>query len=248
MVEVLPAQQRLSEEHWYRGTADAVFQNIDIIRSRSHRHDYVVILAGDHIYKMDYSLMLRDHVANGGGCTVGCIEVPREEATAFGVMAVDEDRRITAFVEKPKDPPPMPGNPAVSLASMGIYIFDADYLYQLLEDDVNNPASTHDFEARYCDWLVGPLPDAGDEYDRRSPRWAVDRVRGAVLLLQGTEDPIVPPEQAATMAAALRARGLRCELLTFEGEGHGFRQAATIEQCLRAEHRFYLDVLVDHGD
>jgi dipeptidyl aminopeptidase/acylaminoacyl peptidase len=109
-------------------------------------------------------------------------------------------------------------------------------------------ASTHDFEARYCDWLVGPLPDAGDEYDRRSPRWAVDRIRGAVLLLQGTEDPIVPPEQAATMAAALRARGLRCELLTFEGEGHGFRQAATIEQCLRAEHRFYLDVLVDHGD
>ncbi|HZF85321.1 MAG TPA: glucose-1-phosphate adenylyltransferase [Burkholderiaceae bacterium] len=149
MVEVLPAQQRVSEEHWYRGTADAVFQNIDIIRSRSHRHDYVVILAGDHIYKMDYSLMLRDHVAHhasrGGGCTVGCIEVPREEATAFGVMAVDEDRRITAFVEKPKDPPPMPGNAEASLASMGIYIFDADYLYQLLEDDVNNPASTHDF-------------------------------------------------------------------------------------------------------
>lgn len=149
MVEVLPAQQRVSEEHWYRGTADAVFQNADIIRSRSHRADYVVVLAGDHIYKMDYSLMLRDHVAHhaakGGGCTVGCIEVPRQEATAFGVMAVDEERRVTAFIEKPADPPAMPGNPDVALASMGIYIFDADYLYRLLEEDVDNPASSHDF-------------------------------------------------------------------------------------------------------
>ena len=145
MVEVLPAQQRVSEDHWYRGTADAVYQNADIIRSRSHRHDYVVVLAGDHIYKMDYSLMLRDHVANGGGCTVGCIEVPREEATAFGVMAVDEARRVTAFIEKPADPPPMPGKPDVALASMGIYIFDAEYLYRLLEEDADNPASEHDF-------------------------------------------------------------------------------------------------------
>ncbi|RYY53217.1 MAG: glucose-1-phosphate adenylyltransferase, partial [Comamonadaceae bacterium] len=145
MVEVLPAQQRVSEEHWYRGTADAVYQNADIIRSRSHRHDYVVVLAGDHIYKMDYSLMLRDHVANGGGCTVGCIEVPRAEASAFGVMAVDENRRVTAFIEKPADPPPMPGNPDVALASMGIYVFDADYLNRLLEEDVDNPDSSHDF-------------------------------------------------------------------------------------------------------
>ncbi|WP_051952601.1 glucose-1-phosphate adenylyltransferase [Xenophilus azovorans] len=145
MVEVLPAQQRLSEEHWYRGTADAVFQNADIIRSRALRNDYVVVLAGDHVYKMDYSLMLRDHVANGGGCTVGCIEVPRLEARAFGVMAVDEDRRIRAFVEKPADPPPMPGRPDAALASMGIYVFDADYLYRLLEEDHANPASSHDF-------------------------------------------------------------------------------------------------------
>ena len=127
MVDLLPAQQRAGEEHWYRGTADAIFQNLDIIRSSDP--EYIVILAGDHIYKMDYSIMLKDHVAQGAGCTVGCIEVPRTEASAFGVMAVDDDRQITAFIEKPVDPPPMPGNDAVSLASMGIYIFDADYLY-----------------------------------------------------------------------------------------------------------------------
>ena len=143
MVDLLPAQQRVGEEHWYRGTADAIFQNMDIIRSSKPK--YIVILAGDHVYKMDYSIMLKDHAAQGAGCTVGCIEVPRAEASAFGVMAIDEDRQITAFVEKPSDPPPMPGNDAVSLASMGIYIFDADYLYQLLEDDLANPESEHDF-------------------------------------------------------------------------------------------------------
>lgn len=149
MVEVLPAQQRVSEEHWYRGTADAVFQNADIIQSHAQPHDYVVVLAGDHIYKMDYSLMLRDHVEHlgklGGGCTVGCIEVPRMEATAFGVMAVDENRRVQAFVEKPADPPAMPGKPEVALASMGIYVFDSAYLYRLLEEDVQDPNSDHDF-------------------------------------------------------------------------------------------------------
>ncbi len=143
MVDLLPAQQRVGEEHWYRGTADAIFQNMDIIRSSKPK--YIVILAGDHVYKMDYSIMLKDHAAQGAGCTVGCIEVPRAEASAFGVMAIDEDRQITAFVEKPSNPPPMPGNDAVSLASMGIYIFDADYLYQLLEDDLANPESEHDF-------------------------------------------------------------------------------------------------------
>ena len=105
----------------------------------------MVVLAGDHVYKMDYSLMLQDHVQSGAGCTVGCIEVPREEASAFGVMAVNTDRHITEFVEKPANPPAMPGNDAVSLASMGIYIFNSQYLYQLLEDDIANPASSHDF-------------------------------------------------------------------------------------------------------
>ena len=142
-VDLLPAQQRVNEEHWYRGTADAVYQNIDILRS--YNPSFVVVLAGDHIYKMDYSLMLRDHVATGAGCTVGCIEVPKVEASAFGVMAIDAERKITAFVEKPADPPTMPGRPDVTLASMGIYIFNTDYLFQLLDDDIANDASSHDF-------------------------------------------------------------------------------------------------------
>ena len=143
MVDLLPAQQRVNEEHWYRGTADAIYQNLDIIQSSNP--EYVVVLAGDHVYKMDYSLMLKDHADSGKGCTVGCIEVPREEATAFGVMAVDDHRNITEFVEKPENPPTMPGSDTISLASMGIYIFDAKYLYTLLEDDIANPASSHDF-------------------------------------------------------------------------------------------------------
>ncbi|MBV5290885.1 MAG: glucose-1-phosphate adenylyltransferase [Curvibacter lanceolatus] len=143
MVDLLPAQQRVDEEHWYRGTADAIYQNLDIIQSS--RPEYVVVLAGDHVYKMDYSLMLKDHVDSGAGCTVGCIEVPRAEASAFGVMAVDAQRRITDFVEKPADPPAMPGNDQVSLASMGIYVFNAQYLYDLLEEDLANPESSHDF-------------------------------------------------------------------------------------------------------
>lgn len=143
MVDFLPAQQRVNEEHWYRGTADAIYQNIDIIQGS--KPDYVVVLAGDHIYKMDYSLMLQDHVQSGAGCTVGCIEVPRQEASAFGVMAVDTNRKIIDFAEKPADPPAMPGNDAVSLASMGIYIFNADYLYALLDADIANQESSHDF-------------------------------------------------------------------------------------------------------
>ena len=142
-IDLLPAQQRVSETHWYRGTADAVYQNLDIIRG--YAPEYVVVLAGDHIYKMDYSLMLLDHVERGSGCTVGCIEVPRMEATAFGVMAIDTNRRVIDFVEKPAQPPAMPNNPDLALASMGIYVFNADYLYRLLEDDLKDPSSNHDF-------------------------------------------------------------------------------------------------------
>jgi glucose-1-phosphate adenylyltransferase len=145
MMELLPAQQRIHEDHWYRGTADAVYQNLDILRSK--RPAYVLILAGDHVYKMDYSIMLEDHAASGRACTVGCIEVDRQEASAFGVMSVDAERRITRFDEKPADPAPMPGKPGRSLASMGIYIFNADYLFHLLESDLDNPASQHDFGA-----------------------------------------------------------------------------------------------------
>ncbi|MBL8275969.1 MAG: glucose-1-phosphate adenylyltransferase [Pelomonas sp.] len=142
-VDLMPAQQRVDEESWYRGTADAVFQNLDIIQSTGA--DYIVVLAGDHIYKMDYSSMLADHVASGAGCTVGCIEVPKAEATAFGVMAVDDERHITAFQEKPADPPCIPGREGTCLASMGIYIFNADYLYRLLAEDLADPNSSHDF-------------------------------------------------------------------------------------------------------
>ncbi len=144
-LDLLPAQQRIDEEHWYQGTADAIFQNLDIIRTNTRPPEYILILAGDHVYKMDYLIMLADHAASGRNVTVGCIEVTRSEASAFGVMAIDEQRHITAFVEKPADPPPMPGNPEMSLASMGIYVFNADYLYRLLEDDARDPGSSHDF-------------------------------------------------------------------------------------------------------
>jgi len=142
-VDLLPAQQRVNEEAWYRGTADAVWQNQDIIAG--YRADFIVVLAGDHIYKMNYALMLADHVAKGRDCTVGCIAVPRAQASAFGVMAVDADRMITGFVEKPADPPAMPGHPDMALASMGIYIFNGPYLYQELKRDIEDASSSHDF-------------------------------------------------------------------------------------------------------
>ncbi|UUX95091.1 glucose-1-phosphate adenylyltransferase [Aquabacterium sp. J223] len=142
-VDLLPAQQRIDEESWYRGTADAVWQNHDIIQS--YRADYVIVLAGDHVYKQNYALMLADHVARGCEVSVGCIEVPRREASGFGVMAVDADYRITDFVEKPADPPAMPGKPDMALASMGIYIFNAAYLFRELARDIDDPVSAHDF-------------------------------------------------------------------------------------------------------
>ena len=144
-VDLLPAQQRINEESWYRGTADAVYQNIDILSTQKPAPEYVVILAGDHVYKMNYAEMLADHVENGAECSVACIEVPRSEASGFGVMAVDENRRITAFVEKPADPPAMAGKPDRSLCSMGVYIFNAKYLYSELLRDTADPSSSHDF-------------------------------------------------------------------------------------------------------
>lgn len=142
-VDLLPAQQRDASEHWYKGTADAVYQNLDIIR-RYHA-EFVVILAGDHIYKMDYSRMLIDHVESGAECTVACIPVPRHEASEFGVMEVGDDNKILQFLEKPQNPPAMPGSEDMSLASMGIYVFNAEYLYQLLEEDMSLADSFHDF-------------------------------------------------------------------------------------------------------
>jgi glucose-1-phosphate adenylyltransferase len=142
-IDLLPAQQRIDETSWYRGTADAVYQTIDIIRS--YRPELIVVLAGDHIYKMDYELMLEQHVNTGADVTIGCLEVPIREASAFGVMAIDAEHRITSFVEKPKDPPPMPGQPDMALASMGIYVFNAKYLYDELARDIDTAGSTHDF-------------------------------------------------------------------------------------------------------
>ena len=141
--DILPASQQVSENLWYAGTADAVYQNIEIIRGYGPR--YIVLLAGDHVYKQDYEFMLQQHVDTGADVTVGCLEVPRAEATGFGVMAVDAQDRITSFLEKPADPPGMPGNPHVALASMGIYVFESEFLFDQLRRDAADPASSHDF-------------------------------------------------------------------------------------------------------
>lgn len=142
-VELLPAQQRIDETSWYSGTADAVYQNLDIIRG--HNPDYVLILAGDHIYKMDYGPMLAQHVEKNADMTIGCLEVPLEMAKAFGVMTVDNDQRIRGFEEKPESPAPMPGSSENALASMGIYIFNTQFLYEQLIRDADTPTSSRDF-------------------------------------------------------------------------------------------------------
>ncbi len=151
--DILPASQRVSEDQWYAGTADAVYQNLDIILGYGPPK-FMVILAGDHIYKMDYELMLQQHVDSGADVTIGCLEVPRMEATGFGVMAVDEKDRITAFVEKPKDPPGIPGNPDMALASMGIYVFETLKLAELLKRDAALKDSSRDFGKDIIPYIV----------------------------------------------------------------------------------------------
>jgi glucose-1-phosphate adenylyltransferase len=141
--DILPASQRVSETMWYLGTADAVYQNIDIIESYAPL--FIVLLAGDHIYKMDYEKMLVQHVESGADVTVGCLEAPLKEATGFGVMHVDAKDKILSFLEKPKNPPPMPGKPDVALCSMGIYVFDTKFLIEELKRDAEDPNSSHDF-------------------------------------------------------------------------------------------------------
>ena len=142
-IDLLPAQQRVNEESWYRGTADAVLQNLDILRKE--RPKYILVLAGDHVYKMDYAKLIDDHVALDKPCTVACIEVPLEEASAFGVMTVDDAQRITCFEEKPEQPQAMPTRPGWVLASMGVYVFNTDYLFTALEADGADATSSHDF-------------------------------------------------------------------------------------------------------
>ncbi len=150
--DILPASQRITESGWYAGTADAVYQNIDIIESYAPR--FIVLLAGDHIYKMDYEPMLQQHVEQTADVTVGCIEVPRMDATAFGVMGVDEDDRIVSFLEKPADPPGIPGSPDQALASMGIYVFDTQFLFDELRRDAADPNSNHDFGKDIVPYIV----------------------------------------------------------------------------------------------
>lgn len=142
-VEILPAAQQREDESWYMGTADAVGQNLNILRS--HNPKYILILAGDHIYKMDYGPMIAQHVEQKADMTIGCIEVPLETAKSFGVMSINEQEQIVRFAEKPAQPTPTPNNPELALASMGIYVFDAEFLYEQLKLDSQNPNSSHDF-------------------------------------------------------------------------------------------------------
>lgn len=150
-VELLPAQQRI-ETSWYQGTADAVFQNLDIIRT--FEPDYIIILAGDHVYKMDYGAMLAHHLSTRADMTVGCIEVPIDEAKEFGVMAVDDENRVLSFREKPDNPAAIPGNSDLALASMGIYIFNIKFLMEQLIRDADEPSSSHDFGKDIIPYVV----------------------------------------------------------------------------------------------
>ncbi len=150
--DILPASQRMSETQWYAGTADAVYQNLDIVGSYAPEH--IVVLAGDHIYKMDYELMLQQHANSGADVTVGCLEVPRMDAVGFGVMHVDADDRIVSFLEKPKDPPGMPDKPEMALASMGIYVFHRKFLFEQLRRDAADPNSAHDFGKDLIPYIV----------------------------------------------------------------------------------------------
>ncbi len=150
--DILPASQRVSEDQWYAGTADAVYQNLDIIETYNVK--YSVILAGDHIYKQDYELMLQQHVDSGADVTIGCLEVPRMEATGFGVMHVDKNDRIIEFIEKPANPPGIPDNPEMALASMGIYVFETKFLAGLLRRDAATKGSSRDFGKDIIPYIV----------------------------------------------------------------------------------------------
>lgn len=150
--DILPASQRVSETQWYEGTADAVYQNIDIIESYAPK--YMIILAGDHVYKMDYEMMLEEHVNSGADVTIGCLEVSQEEAKGFGVMHVNEEDYVTDFLEKPADPPTIPGKPNTCLASMGIYVFETKLLFDQLRRDAGTEGSDRDFGKDIIPYLV----------------------------------------------------------------------------------------------
>ena len=188
-LDLLPAQQRTDEATWYRGTADAVFQNFDIFRAA--RPDYFVVLAGDHVYKMDYSNMLAEHVSRGNDCTVACVEVPIAQASEFGVMTVNDSGLITGFDEKPKQATPMIGKPDRVLASMGIYVFTAGFLYAELERDARDDTSAHDFGRDVIPQLVS---------------------RGRAVLARCRNDRRLLGRQSRSGDAGAAARHLRPEL------------------------------------
>ena len=171
-VDVLPAQQRL-REGWYAGTADALYQNLDILRMQSPR--FVLVLAGDHVYKMDYGVMLAEHVERGADVSIPCLAVPLESASAFGVMRMDEDGRVREFVEKPAEPRHAPGDPSRALVSMGIYVFNAESLYGYLRTDAHDAASTHDFGRDVVPRLLG---DGARVYAHRFADSCVNMVDG----------------------------------------------------------------------
>jgi glucose-1-phosphate adenylyltransferase len=171
--DILPASQRVSETMWYVGTADAVYQNIDIIESYSSR--FTVVLAGDHIYKMDYELMLQQHVDQKADVTVGCLEMPRAESSGFGIMHIDENDLIHSFLEKPADPPPMPGKPDMSLASMGIYVFETQFLLDQLKRDAADPNSNHDFGKDIIPYLVKNGRAVAHQFSRSCVRTGTDK-------------------------------------------------------------------------
>lgn len=172
--DILPASQRVSEEMWYRGTADAVFQNIDIIESYDPK--FIVLLAGDHVYKMDYEKMLQQHVEQSADVTVGCLEVPRAEATAFGVMHTDTTDRIISFLEKPADPPAMPGKADKSLVSMGIYVFETKFLLDELRRDAADPNSSHDFGKDIIPYIVKHGKAVAHHFDKSCRRSSSEAV------------------------------------------------------------------------
>ncbi|HTC98801.1 MAG TPA: glucose-1-phosphate adenylyltransferase [Bradyrhizobium sp.] len=171
--DILPASQRVSETMWYVGTADAVYQNIDIIESYGSR--FTVVLAGDHIYKMDYELMLQQHVDQKADVTVGCLEMPRAESSGFGIMHIDDNDVILSFLEKPEDPPPMPGKPDMSLASMGIYVFDTQFLLDQLKRDAADPNSNHDFGKDIIPYLVENGRAVAHQFSRSCVRTGSDQ-------------------------------------------------------------------------
>lgn len=174
-VELWPAQQQTSDESWYRGTADAVFQNLDLVRH--HNPEYILILAGDHIYRQDYSRLLAHHIRSRADCTISCVEVPRETAREFGVVGVDEHDNIISFLEKPDDPPCIPDRPDRSFASMGIYIFNAKFLIDQLMQDHADSGSDHDFGKNIIPGLVGKA------------RLVAHRFSDSCVMMPGSSEP-----------------------------------------------------------